>query len=243
MPLPFLRSILHRARGLTGDRELGWDDLVSEVANGIGTLSRHGRVGAVAFPLTARVEIGVAEGSIGTVNGFVVDPRFDTEVDDRLVNAFPTASAAFPLRHYIVSDQGNPGVRVSEGTEDSLQFAIHGGDRDGHKVPLSTGKSTLHAGRGPWHGAVNGLANDIMLSEHAQWVSRRAFRLSRRGALFIVEVDAGTDDIEVVSHTGTTLRPARAPAGAVTLRPGSRVVLSGPQAAAIELRFVGGDVG
>lgn len=214
-----------------GDGELGRDDLIARISDGIGALSRYGARGRRVFPEEVRVVIAVGDASLTTIEAFVRDTGFDRDVERRLGNAFPDADGPLPVRGYVVEAGPRSEVSVLEARRAAVALVVAGGDRDGAVTPAPPGRRVIYAGRGEWHGAGQDLRNDLVLTDTIRQVPRRAIRLERRGGALIVHpLDAG-DAVCVVSADGRRVRPARMPAGTAELRVGDHLeidVVDGP---------------
>lgn len=215
--------------GDAGDGELGRDDLLRQVVDGIGALSRFAARGKRSFPEEVRVTVTVAAGGVQTVEAFLREPAFEVELEAKLANAWPDVEGGFPVRGYAVVAGERDGVSVVETRRTEVQLVIDGGDRHGARVTAPAGRKMLYAGRGPWHGPGQDLRNDVVLTESVAWVPRRSFRLERRGTVLVVHpLDVG-DMLEVVHADGRRTRPVRMPSGTAELRVGDHIELRSPE--------------
>jgi hypothetical protein len=212
---------------ITGGRaELGWDDLVRRVVDGIAALPRYGPRGEVVFPAEVTVRITVGEGSLHTVQQFVDRPELDREIETALCNRCDVAAADLPVRQYLVSPADRTSVTIGEGAPRAWQLVVSGGDRDGATLTLPTGWTEASLGRGEWHGADRHARNDLVVCERTEHVSRRAARLYRSGNhVEVASLDQG-DQLLVRRATGEVVRPARTARGRVVVRPGDAIELS-----------------
>jgi hypothetical protein len=224
--------------GDAGDGELGRDDLLRQIVDGIGALSRFGARGKRSFPEEVRVTVTVAEGGTQTVEAFLQAPAFERELEARLENAHPDRDGSFPVRGYTVVAGPANRVEVTETRRSSVVLQLEGGDRDGARTPAPAGRKTLYAGRGAWHGPGQDLRNDVVLTESLPWVPRRAFRLERRGTVLVVHPLDGGDMVEVVKADGARTRPARMPHGTAELRVGDHLELRAHESAVLIVRMV-----
>ncbi len=213
--------------GDAGDGELGRDDLLRQVTEGVGGLSRYGAKGARLFPEEVRVTVTIADGGLLTVQAMLADASFERDLEARMQNAFPDHEGPLPIRGYEVVSGPSSGVVVTEARRSTVLLQIDGGDRTGESTPAPPGRKVLYAGRGLWHGPGEDLRNDIVLTDSLQWVPRRAFRLERRGTVLVVHPLDADDAVEVVRADGTRVRPARMPHGTAELRLGERLELRG----------------
>ncbi len=224
-----------------GDDELGRDDLLRQVEEGILALKRHGERGREVFPAGVRVQIRAAEGGLVPLRAFVADPAFERDLEARLQNRL-VAADLLPARRYHV-ERGEPvGVTVHE-DEHALAgvLGVEGGDNDGHRFPVDLARREWRIGRGRWHQERpddQRLPNDIVLTESLAWVSRAAAILRRSGALFEVEVRQQGEFLLVVRRDGTQVRPAMTASGRAPLRVGDRLELHDGHDGRVALRLV-----
>jgi hypothetical protein len=224
--------------GDAGDSELGRDDLLRQIADGVGKLSRFGAKGVRLFPEEVRVQVAVGDGATAVVDQLLRDSSFDLELESRLANQFPDREGSFPLRSYEVQAGSRNQVHVAEAQQSTVVLRFDEGDQSGATIPAPVGRKLLYAGRGPWHGPGEDLRNDIILTHKLQWVPRRALRLERRGSVFIVHPLDIDDAVEVVRPDGGRVRPARMPKGTAELRLGDRLELRGRDEQLIALRLM-----
>ncbi len=223
-----------------GDDELGRDDLLRQVEEGILALKRHAARGREVFPAGVRVGIRAAEGSVVTLRAFVADPSFERDLEARLQNRL-VASETLPARRYKV-ERGEPtGVTVEE-DEQALAgvLVVEGGDHDGHRFPVDLARKEWRIGRGRWHQERpddQRLPNDIVVTDSLAWVSRAAAVLRRSGALIEVESRQQGECLLVVRRDGTQLRPALTASGRLPLRVGDRVELHDGHDGRVSLRL------
>ncbi|MES2638190.1 MAG: hypothetical protein V4850_01860 [Myxococcota bacterium] len=223
-----------------GDDELGREDLLRQVEEGILALKRHAARGREVFPAGVRVDIRAAEGSIVTLRAFVTDPSFERDLEARLQNRL-VASETLPARRYKV-ERGEPaGVTIQE-DEQALAgiLVVEGGDNDGHRFPVDLARKEWRIGRGRWHQERpddQRLPNDIVLTESLAWVSRAAAILRRTGALLEVEARQQGEFLLVVRRDGTQLRPAMTASGRLPLRVGDRIELHDGNDGRVALRL------
>lgn len=221
-------SLLHRFKKLLdgGDQELGREDLLRQVEEGILALRRHGSRGKEVFPPAVRVEIRAAEGSLTTLRNFVEDPAFERELEARLSNRL-VAAEVLPARRYRVEAGPSSEVRVEEDAVALLGRAIVvGGDRDGAELVMEAGRREWRIGRGPWHqerADDQRLPNDLVITETIPYVSRAAALFRRSGAALEVESRQQGEFLIVVRKDGSQLRPAMTASGRVPVRPGDRL--------------------
>jgi hypothetical protein len=209
-----------------GNDELGWDDLVRRVTDGIVALKRYGARGEVVFPGEVMVRITVGQGSVDVVQGFVDRPELDREIDAALQNRCDVPADDLPQREYAVSAADRTSVTIVEGTPRAWQFVIDGGDLGGRTLSLPAGWSEAAFGRGEWHGGDQHARNDLVVCEKTEFVSRRAGRLFRVGNhLEVAALDQG-DLLLVRRAGGDTMRPARTARGRIALKPGDAIELA-----------------
>jgi len=221
---------------ITGGRaELGWDDLVRRVVDGIAELTRYGARGEVVFPMEVTVRVTVGEGSVDTVQQFVERLDFDREIETALCNRCDVAADDLPAREYVVSPADRTSVTVVEGAPKAWQIAIQGGDRDGQAVTLPAAWTEVAFGRGEWHGGDRHARNDLIVCERTEHVSRRAGRLFRVGNhVEVASLDQG-DQLLVRRAGGDALRPARTARGRVAIKPGDVVELTDGRGGTVRL--------
>ncbi len=226
-----------------GEDELGRDDLLRHIEDGILRFKRHGSRGREVFPSGVHVRITAAEGSLATLRAFVRDASFERDLEARLQNRL-VAVEALPARRYTVQQGDAPGVVVEE-DEQALAgvLIVEGGDHDGHRFPIDLARKDWRIGRGRWHQEHPGdqrLPNDVIVTESASFVSRAAAILRRSGAFLEVESRQQGDFLIVVRADGTQLRPAMTASGRAPLRVGDRLELHDGREARIGLRLAPG---
>lgn len=210
-----------------GEDELGREDLLRRLEEGLLALKRHGPRGREVFPAGVRVVVTVAEGSLATVRAFVADPSFERDLEARLQNRLVSADV-LPARRYLV--QKGDATRVELLEEDrhvGAVLVVEGGDRDGDRWPVELGRREWRIGRGKWHQERpddQRLPNDVVLTETTAWISRAAAIVRRAGAFLEVEARQQGDFLVVVRRDGTQVRPAMTAAGRVPLAAGDRLV-------------------
>lgn len=223
-----LRPVLDKLRPVVdgGDEELGRDDLLRQVEEGILALRRHGARGKEVFPPSVRIQIFASEGSLVTLKNFVEDPSFEADLEARLHNRL-VAAEALPARRYQVERAEYSKVTVEEDAKAVLgRLQIEGGDQDGIITPLEASRKEWRMGRGRWHqerADDQRLPNDILLTDSISWVSRAAAILHRSGALLELESRQQGEFLIVVKRDGAQLRPAVTSSGRVPVRPGDRL--------------------
>jgi hypothetical protein len=209
-----------------GDDELGREDLLRRIEEGILALKRHGARGKEVFPAGVHVRITAAEGSLDTLRAFVADTGFERDLEARLLNRLSDAGA-FPARRYEVAAGERTAVVVEEDTSGvSAVLEVIGGDRDGDRFPVELGRREWRIGRGRWHQERpddQRLPNDIPLTESAAFVSRAAALLRRSGAFLEVESRQQGEFLVVVRKDGAMLRPAMTASGRIAVGPGDRI--------------------
>lgn len=223
-----LKPVLEKLRPVVdgGDQELGRDDLLRQVEEGILALRRHGKKGTEVFPPAVRIRITAAEGSLATLRRFVDDPAFEADLEARLHNRLVSVKE-LPARRYRVERGDSSSVTVDEELNAILAvLRIDGGDRTGESISLEPSRREWRMGRGRWHqerADDQRLPNDLVLTESQPWISRAAAILHRSGALFEVESRQQGEFLMVVRKDGAQLRPAMTASGKVPVRPGDRL--------------------
>lgn len=225
-----------------GEEELGREDLLRKVEDGLLALRRHGAGGREVFPPGVRVTVTVAEGSVHTLRTFVEEPTFERELEARLRNRL-VAPGPLPARRYVFEAGAAPRVEVQE--DDSLLLAVlvvEGGDADGSRVVVDLGRKEIRLGRGRWHAEAQGdqrLLNDLVVTEEARFVSRAAAVIRRVGSLLELEPRAQGDFLLVIQKDGNQVRPALTASGKVRLQPGDRLDFHDGGAQHIHVRVEG----
>jgi hypothetical protein len=209
-----------------GSDELGWDDLVRRVVDGVAALKRYGARGEVVFPPEVTVRITVGEGSLEVVRGFVERPELDREIDAALQNRCDVSAEDLPRREYAVSPADRTSVTIVEGAPRAWRFAIDGGDLGGRTLSLPVGWTEAAFGRGEWHGGDQLARNDLVVCEKTEFVSRRAGRLLRVGNHLEVEALDQKDLLLVRRPGGETVRPARTARGRISVKAGDVIELA-----------------
>jgi hypothetical protein len=214
-----------RERLQGGDDELGREDLLRQVEEGILALKRFGKRGKEVFPPGVRVRVTTREAGVVTLRGFVEDPSFEHDLEARLLNRLATPDA-LPARRYAVA-AGEENRVVVEEDAIALQgtFVVEGGDHAGDRFPVELTRREWRVGRGRWHQERpddQRLPNDIVLTESLPFVSRAAALIRRSGAFLEVEARQQGEFLVVVRRDGTQLRPALTAAGRLPFGVGDR---------------------
>jgi hypothetical protein len=219
-----------------GSDELGWDDLVGRVVDGVAGLARYGARGQIAFPEDVTVRITVGEGSVAVVQQFVDRPELDREVGAALANRCDVPVDDLPIREYVVSPADRTTVTVAEGAPRAWQLEVDGGDLAGRVLVWPGGAAELAFGRGAWHGGDQHVRNDLIVCEHTEFVSRRAGRLFRVGHhLEVAALDQG-DLLLVRRPGGDVVRPARTARGRAVVRAGDAIELTDGRGGVVRLK-------
>ncbi len=210
-----------------GSEELGRDDLLRKIEEGVLALQRHGARGREVFPDGVRVRITASDGSIATLRSFVSDPAFERDLEARLQNRLVNHTA-LPARRYEVLRGDEPGITVEDDPVGIIGvLVIRGGDRDGARYVLELGRKEWRLGRGSWHqerADDQRLPNDVILGDQAGFISRAAAIIRRSGALLEVESRQQGEFLIVVRKDGAQLRPAMTASGRVPLRVGDELL-------------------
>jgi hypothetical protein len=216
-------------RAFDGGRdELSRDNLVRWVVDRITALREYGKHGEHALPPEVEVTITVPDERVELVRGFVENVAFDREVGDELLNRLVGMSRdSLPPRIYVV--EGGPSVVVAvvgKRGATALRMSIAGGDRDGALLVVPPGQRFVKLGRGAWHGPDQQERNDLIVSHNDPFVSRRAARMRRMGAVWEIEsLDQG-ECLVVCRVDGGRIRPHHTPNGWVVMRPGDSIELN-----------------
>lgn len=234
-------TILETVRKMLGggSDELGRDDLLRRVADGICLLKTYGARATELFPPAVKVRVTVANGAVGLIQSMLEDPAFDQEIEARVLNRMVSPRRhALPLRRYSVSAGISNLVQVEEDDSTALaRLRIEGGDRDGQVHELPSLIRELRLGRGSWHGAEQRVRNDIILTESLPWVSRAAAILKRSGPYYEVESRDQKQFLAVLRPDGSRVRPEMAASGRVPFRPGDCIELVDGQDSTIRLHL------
>ncbi len=208
---------------------------------GILALKQRDRRGVDTLPRAVAVRIGVGGGSVEVIRRFVDDPELDRDVEADLLNRLAGVRAeALPVRHYDVRQSEEIRVEVEPMAREVLVWlVIEGGDRGGTCFAFQASAVSCRMGRGAWHGRQDTLANELVVSDHDHFVSRRAAVLYRAGSGLEVEsLDQG-DCLAIVRTDGKRLRPTHVPRRRVRVRPGDVIELNDGGQQAIRLRVSG----
>lgn len=218
-----------------GSDELGWDDLVRRVVEAVAKLARYGEHGRVAFPPDVEVQIGVAEGSVEVIRGFVDKPELDQAVGAALANRCDCDARSLPSRQYLVAAAAQTSVVAVEGAPRVWELEIGGGDLDGRVLAIPAGRKEVRLGRGEWHGTDATTRNDLVVCEETDFVSRRAARITFAGHHPEIEsLDQG-DTLTVRRAGGDAIRPARTARGRAALEAGDTIELGDGRARVVRL--------
>jgi hypothetical protein len=201
------------------------DNLVRMVVDRIVALREYGKHGEHALPPEVALDVTAPPERVELLRRFVDDPGFDREVEDELLNRLVGFQRdELPLRLYSVV-AGEPAGVVATGRKGALavKLTVAGGDRDGAALVISPGQKAIRLGRGQWHGPDQQERNDLIVSNADPFVSRRAGRLRRTGAVWEVEsLDQG-ECLVVHRLDGTRQRPHHTPTRWVTVRSGDTI--------------------
>ncbi len=219
-----IKQAFGRLRNLVagGSEEFHRDDLLRRTEAGIFALRSFGVAGAELFPAAVDVIVQVASASDEVVRQVVQDPAFDAEVEARLRNRLnDPGRTELPSRRYRVEPGEEDDLKVETDQRTAVAaLRVEGGDRDGQRLPLSTGQRLFRIGRGAWHGGGRQQANDIVVCETQAFVSRAAASLKRVGSLFEVSPRDQGDCLVVVRADGARLRPSMTALGKTRLQLG-----------------------
>lgn len=222
------------SRLLSGNAEVGWDDLRTLTVDAVAELAHHGARGEVTFPSDLEVEIEVPDRSLAVARGFVEDARFDREVGAALANRCDVAPGALPRREYRVSAGEQLRVSITERVPRAWELAIDGGDASGATLAVPVGPSELTFGRGGSAADARGQV-DLVVCQGTSFVSRRAGMIHRQGHLLEVSALDQGDLLAVRRASGEMVRPARTARGRVAVREGDVIELSDGKGAAVRL--------
>lgn len=212
---------------LAGRDQLDRPNLRRQVVDGILGLKQRGRRGVESLPPAVTITVTVSSGNAGVVRRFVDDSTFDHEIEAELLNRLVGARAeALPVRAYVIEEGERTAVVVSEATAGVLGWlVVLDGDVAGSAAALSASRAEHRVGRSGWHGD-GGVPNDIVASNEARFVSRRAAVIERVGSgLMIRSLDQG-DCLVVVRADGRRIRPVNTRARRVKLEFGDQIELT-----------------
>ncbi len=207
-----------------GADEVGRETVLTSVVDAVWRLATHGARGAPRLPPSVCVRIAAPEPSRGAVERLVAAPDFDDAIDRALANRV-LASDGVPLRRYEVVAGARLAAVAEEAPALCLRLVVEGGDRDGAVTVIDAWQREATVGRGAWHGPDRRLRNDVVITDSAAFVSRRAARLRRRGAAVEVEALDQGDCLAVRSAAGPLVRPSRSPGGWARVAPGDALEL------------------
>jgi len=233
-----LREMLPKVE-LPDRDQLDRPNLRRQVVEGILRLKQRGRRGVEALPPAIAITITVGEGSVGVVRRFVDAPEFDREIEAELLNRLVGVRAeALPVRAYTVETGPRSVVTVSEATAGILGFlVVEDGDAAGRVFSIRADRAEHRLGRGAWHGD-GGLPNDIVASEAARFVSRRAAVVERVGSGIMVRALDQGDCLIVVRSDGRRVRPVNTRAQRVKLEFGDQIELTDGGSQQVRLRLL-----
>lgn len=236
----FFDTLLGMVNSGSGGGRDGMDrpNLRRQVVGEILRLKQRGKRGVELLPPAVTITITVGSGSVEVVRRFVGDTSFDKEIEAELLNRLVGAqSEALPLRTYVVQEGDGKPVTVTESAGGVFGWLeICDGDRAGEVVALSTSRAEHRVGRGAWHGD-GGVPNDVIASEDARFVSRRAAVIERGSlGLAIRALDQG-DCLLVVRADGRRVRPSNTRARRVKLEFGDQIELTDGGTQKITLRL------
>lgn len=183
------------------------------------------------------VLIEVGGGSVAVVQSFVDDPEFDRDVGNDLLNRLVKIRRdALPTRLYEVRAAARTKVTVAETADGNLAWLeVHGGDCGDSWYNLALSQAEWRLGRGPKHGDDDQMANDVIVSNEALFVSRKAAVLRRSGSgLMIESLDQG--DYLAVLKDGQRIRPTHVRSGTVRIRPGDAIEFNDGKSQSIKVR-------
>ena len=216
--------------------EWSWDDLVKRVADEVLERREYGPLGAEVLPSRIRLTLNVMPRHVATVDRFVRDPEFKTQVDALVLNRLDrTPHYGLPTIELEVVEAGENSIEVQEMpvlAPTVLRLQSNWSGEPGWQQQdyrLADGQSTFTLGRGRWHGPTDLVRNDVQLPAGALFVSRRAATLRRVGHLLQVSSrDQGRH--LVVRWKGAEMRPDRAAMNTVEVGVGGTITFNGFEA-------------
>ncbi len=226
--MPALWPRLLRALRPAEDR-LDRPGLLRAAAEAIEALARRGARDSVQLPtgVTVRIEL---QDATGPVKAWVEDPALARELDAELRNRLPTLTGPPPLLSFEVVEGERDAVRAVEREVLAAAWVrVEDGDRAGQRTPLSARRAEHFLGRGPGD---EGLPNDVVLTDRAAFVSRRAAVLRHTAAGWELEALDQGELLEVTGPDGAQ-RPRRSLSGRARVLPGQALRFLGPSGEAL----------
>ena len=208
------------------------------VVDNILQLRQRGRRGIDTLPAAVTITVTIADGSVGVVRRFVDDPSFDQEIEAELLNRLVgTQSDSLPVRAYVVEAGERSSVSVTDAASGTMGWIrVLDGDAAGRSFPISIERAEHRLGRTVWHGE-GGLPNDIIASEQARFVSRRAAVIERVGSGIMIRALDQKDCLVIVRESGRRVRPSHTRAQRVRLESGDHIELTDGGEQSITLVF------
>ncbi len=223
-----------------GSEELGRDDLLRRVADGISRMRTWGAKGSELFPPAVVVKISVADASVSLIKEMVDDPAFDHEVEARLKNTLVRVTGVrMPVRRYEVREASENRIQVKEDSESAVtRLTIEGGDLDGQTLDMPTRQRVFRMGRGEWHGSDRVVPNDLVITNSDAFVSRAAAIIRRVGAFLELETRDQGEFLLLHRGDGARVRPAMTAKGRVLVRPGDSIAFTDGASKRITIKVV-----
>lgn len=229
----WLRSLIR-----SGSSEFGAHDLQRFVVDAIKMLSERDHAGKEVLPSSIHIAISASADRLELAQRFVQEPSFDAEVRTALLNelyGLPTQGVPAWTFSFAV---GEPKVRATTAQSRALGWLnVLDGDRAGSVLPIPALKRPLTLGRSTFHGD-NVVRNDIVLSDSARFVSRRAAALHRTGSQLWLESRDQGDALWLERSSGEQLRPTNTIEKRLQLLPGDRIIFSDGRKEQIAVLFL-----
>ena len=213
--------------------EWSWDDLVKRAADEVLGRREYGPLGAEVLPGRMLLTFRVTPRHVATVDRFVRDPDFRSQVDALVLNGLDrTPHYGLPALDFEVLEAGENGIDIQEVAVRAptlLRLLSNWSGDPGWQqrdYTLPEAQSTFTLGRGQWHGPTDLVRNDVQLPLAALFVSRRAATLKRLGCVLQVAArDQGR--YLVVDWKGCEMRPDRAAMSTVEVGVGGTITFNG----------------
>lgn len=215
-------------------------DLKRAALDAVLGLARRGAREAVVLPAAVDVRVVASGGGAEAARAFVEEPAFSEEILAELQNRLPTLQGPPPLLRYEVVEGERDEVSARPAQLEAAGWLrVEDGDRAGQVTALTPRRARWTLGRSP-RGATAEAANDVVLTERAAFVSRRAAALRRAGARWEIEpLDQGAA-LEV-ERAGARYRPRDTITGRLALEPGDLLCFLGPGGEQLRARLLDRD--
>lgn len=236
--LRWLRSLFSGASS-----ELGAHDLRRHIIDAIKALVERDSAGNEVLPGAILLTITAPTERLELVQRFVREPSFDADITAALLNElYGINSQGLPAWsfHFVVGELAVVAAPTQSAPIGWL--AVIDGDRRGVVASVLPLKRPFTLGRTHNHGD-GAVKNDLVVSDDARFVSRRAAALHRTGSQLWLESRDQGDALWLERSTGERLRPTHTVERRVHLMPGDTLVFSDGRDARVSVRFSTGEPG